>query len=102
MLRSARNPIECAFGRLKTRWQILNIGIDIGLVFVLCIVYACFVPHILCEIRMTIDDDTVARQVAHDRLQPEDAPNRLYSFNSAEVVHVRNTATLYYNDHIPH
>ena len=24
MLRSARNQIECAFGRLKTRWQILQ------------------------------------------------------------------------------
>ena len=24
MLRSARNQIECAFGRLKARWQILQ------------------------------------------------------------------------------
>ena len=24
MLRSAQNPIECAFGRLKARWQILT------------------------------------------------------------------------------
>ena len=24
MLRSATNPIECAFGRLKARWQILS------------------------------------------------------------------------------
>lgn len=24
VLRSGRNQIECAFGRLKTRWQILN------------------------------------------------------------------------------
>lgn len=24
MLRSVRNPIECAFGHFKARWQILN------------------------------------------------------------------------------
>ena len=24
MLRSARNPVECAFGRLKVRWQVLT------------------------------------------------------------------------------
>ena len=29
MLRGARNPIECAYGRLKARWQILNKRIDL-------------------------------------------------------------------------
>ena len=24
MLRSARNPVECVFGRLKSRWQVLT------------------------------------------------------------------------------
>ena len=103
MLRSARNPIECAFGRLKARWQILNKRIDMGLVFVPCIVYACFVLHNFCEIHnVNIDDDAVACQVACDRLQPEDAPDRLYSFNSAEGAHVRNITTLFYKEHIPH
>ena len=71
MLRSARNPIECAFGRLKARWQILNKRIDMGLVFVPSVVYACFVLHNFCEMQnMTTEDDAVARQVACDRLSP--------------------------------
>ena len=81
MLRSARNPTECAYGRLKARWQILNKRIGMGLVYVPCIVYACFVLHNIGETRdMNIDNDAVAQQVAHDRLQPENAPDRLYSF----------------------
>ena len=40
MLRSARNQIECAFGRLKARWRILRRFEDIP-----DIVLACFVLH---------------------------------------------------------
>ena len=103
MLRSARNPIECAFGRLKARWRILNKRIDMGLIYVPSIVYACFVLHNICEIRgINVDDDAVAHQVAYDRLQPQRAPDRLYSFNTAEGTHVRNIITLLYKEHIPH
>ena len=34
MLRSARNSIECTFGHLKARWQILNKRNDMGLNFI--------------------------------------------------------------------
>ena len=61
MLRNARNPTECAFGRLKARWQILNKRIDMGLKSVPNIVYACFVLHNICEIKgVTVDDDIMA------------------------------------------
>ena len=54
-----------------------------GLFFVLCIIYACFVLHNLCELQdINIDDDAVARQVAHDISQPKNAPDQLYSFKS--------------------
>ena len=46
MLRSARNQIECAFGRLKARWRILRRFEDIP-----DIVLACFVLHNFCEER---------------------------------------------------
>ena len=39
-LRSARNQIECAFGRLKARWHILNRVVDVNLKFVTTLVYA--------------------------------------------------------------
>ena len=104
MLRSARNPIECAFGRLKVRWQILNKRMDIGLMNIPSIIYSCFVLHNICETLdgNNVDDDAVARQMARDRLQRQDGPDRLYSFNTAEGTHVRNITTLYYKEHIPH
>lgn len=104
MLRSCRNPIECAFGRLKARWQILNKRIDLGLSFVPTVIYACFVLHNFCEKHgMTVEDDDVARQIAHDRsMQPDTEPDRLYAFNTAEGTHVRNVITLMYREHIPH
>lgn len=74
-----------------------------GLIYVPSIVYACFVLHNICEIRgINVDDDAVAHQVAYDRLQPQRAPDRLYSFNTAEGTHVRNIITLLYKEHIPH
>ena len=42
MLRSVRNQIECAFGRLKARWRILNRPMDISSYIPLeyCLVHA--------------------------------------------------------------
>ena len=70
-----------------------------GLIYVPSIVYACFVLHNISEIRgIDVDDDAVE----YDRLQPQCAPDRLYSFNTAEGTHVRNIITLLYKEHIPH
>ena len=49
MLRSARIPIECAYGRLKARRQILNKRIDSRLKFIQTLIYACCVLHNICE-----------------------------------------------------
>lgn len=103
MLRSARNTIECAYGRLKTRWQVLNKRLDIGLKDVPNMVYACFVLHNICEINgMTVDEEDVQRQIARDReAQPLTLPDRLYNFNSAEGVHVRNIITRVFKEYLP-
>ena len=45
LLRSARNPIECAFVRLTARWSMLKKNIDLKLSSVPTIVYACCVLH---------------------------------------------------------
>ena len=63
LLRSARNPIECAFGRLKARWAVLTKKIDFKLEKVPIVVYACFVLHNYCE------------QYSHTHLDP--APSKL-------------------------
>ena len=45
LLRSARNPIECAFGRLKARWSILSRRLNLKLETIPVVVYACFTLH---------------------------------------------------------
>nr|XP_047144638.1 protein ALP1-like [Hydra vulgaris] len=40
MLRTARNPIECAFGRLKVRWKILTKKMDLKLEKIPTVIYA--------------------------------------------------------------
>ena len=49
MLRSARNPIECASGRLKARWQVLTRQMDPKLVKIPTLIDASFVLHNFCE-----------------------------------------------------
>ena len=49
ILRSARNPIECVFGRLKSRWGILTRKMDLKLETIPVLIYACFVLHNICE-----------------------------------------------------
>ena len=51
MLRSARNQIECAFGRLKARWRILLRPMELKFENIPDIVLACFVLHNFCEER---------------------------------------------------
>ena len=64
MLRSARNPIECAFGRLKARWSILTRKMDLKIEAIPIVVYACFVLHNFCEKKNSyIDEDLVHHQM---------------------------------------
>ena len=62
-LRSVRNQIECAFGRLKARWRIVNRPIDLGIEFVPTIIYSCVILHNYCE--------TVKAPVSNDAIQKE-------------------------------
>ncbi len=45
ILRRTRNPVECAFGRLKARWSILTRKTDLQLEAVPKVVHAWFVLH---------------------------------------------------------
>lgn len=103
LLPSSRNPIECAYGRLKERWQILTRAIDMKLEHVPLIIYACFVLHNFCELNgMRLDDDNVQRQIELDKqMQPNTAADRVFSYNSTDGERVRNVITAYINEHLP-
>ena len=64
VLRGARNQIECAFGRLKARWQILNRATDIKLEDVPEVIYTCFILHNVCELKgCHLNEEYVERQM---------------------------------------
>ena len=49
MMISAQNITECALGRLKARWRILQQQIDLPVDKLFNVIYACFVLYIFCE-----------------------------------------------------
>ena len=97
MLRSARNPIECAFGRLKARWSILTRKIDLNLEIIPTLIYACFVLHNFCENRNSyIDEELVQFQMNKIKENEENyrnIPDPIYSINEGEGEVVRRTLT---------
>ncbi len=97
MLRSARNPIECAFGRLKARWSILTRKMDLKIETIPIVVYACFVLHNFCEKNNTyIDEDLVQFQlnlIKQNEAQYKNMPDQIYSLNEGEGDVVRRTLT---------
>ena len=80
LLRSSRKPIECTYGRLKGKWQILNKPVDLELEHVPQIMHSCFVLYSFCEINgMRLDNDRVQRQIELDKqMQPTVAPDRVF------------------------
>ena len=105
LLRAARNPIECAFGRLKARWSILTKKVDLKIESVPVVVYACFVLHNYCEINKSyLDEDLVRCQI--DLSERNDGQNQniidpVYSGDNTEGNVVRQTITNYIQDTLP-
>ena len=91
LLRSARNQVENAFGRLKARWQILNTKINLKLENVPQVIHACFVLHNFCSLNgIQIEDDHVQRQIAYDKqMQPDVTQDIVYSSNTVEGAYTR-------------
>ena len=97
LLRSARNPIECAFGRLKARWAILTRSMNFKLEEMPTIIYACFVLHNFCEKQNAyIDQDVVNSQVVvikRNEAQFKNIPDPTYSYNEDEGNVIRKILT---------
>lgn len=102
LLRASRNPIECAYGRLKARWQILTRPMDMKLENIPQIIYSCFVLHNFCEMNgMQMDDEQIKMQVAFDKEQgPNLEPDRIFSYNSSEGERIRHAITVYIKEHL--
>ena len=92
MIHDARNAIECAYRRLKERWQILTMPINFKLQDVPSIILACFVFYNCCEQHnVGIDDAAVHQQIQQDSLiQPSRAVERRYTYTSLGGTNIRN------------
>ncbi len=95
-LRLVRNQIECAFGRLKARWRILNRPTDLDIEYVPTIVYACFVLHNYCELaKSTLSQEAVNKKIAEDRQMQDcthhSCKDRLYLYDAKRGNLVRET-----------
>ena len=102
-LRSARNQIECAFGRLKARWRILSKTLDADLDFAPTLIYACFVLHNYCEMsNVEICRDDVQHFMAIEKqtqcCEHHERIDKLYSYTSAQVRRVRDALKEYVYD----
>ena len=87
-LRITRNQIECAFGRLKARWRILNwpVGVDIDLAVTL--IFSCFVLHNYCEKhKVDIQPEYLQTQMEIEKRNQHCAHHnnldKLYSYNTS-------------------
>ena len=71
---NARNVIKCAFGRLKARFSLSRRAMNINLLDLPTVVYACFVLHNFCELnKERISDEQVRSAVEYDQqTQPID------------------------------
>ena len=93
-----RMVIECAFGRLKARFGVLQKKLDISLDDLPHILYACFVLHNYCEVsKETIGVRVVSATVKmHNRSQPPTQNNQYRTdCNEAEGKRVRRVLTKY-------
>ena len=99
ILRSARNPVECAFGRLKGRWRFLTKQTDLNLDILPVVVYACFVLHNFCEQNNCfVEQDLVWQQCqvqVKNQEEAKDVPDPVFSGNLDEGDVIRNIITSY-------
>ena len=99
-LSSARMVIECSFGRLKARFGALKREMDINLIHLPRVIYACFVLHNFCEMQQEkIGEDCIAETIAYDReFQPVLQRNRhaLASNDGAAGKRIRESFIRYF------
>ena len=93
---SARNVIECAFGRLKARFSALRRPMDINMDDLPTVIYSCFVLHNFCEQNKELVSDEQVRAAMEDHLgsQPRQQCTTVHS-NEQEGKRTRRVLTEY-------
>ena len=91
-LSSARMVIECAFGRLKARFDCLKREMDINLKELPAVIHSCFILHNFCEIRQeAVNQNGVLVAQNYDvEFQPETDTGYEISNNKAGDKRIRN------------
>ena len=101
MLRSARNKVECAFGRLKARWQVLTTPINIDLEDTPTLIFACFVLHNFCERhKIPIDHSLVQSHMEINQEQPTSFADVRYTCSTVQGVRTRDVITAYFKEYL--
>ena len=100
MFRSARNMIECAFGRLKARWRILLRPMDIPVEKQPNIICACFGIHNFCEkVKGEVDANFVEKIVQEER-RAKLSVDKHNSYTSLAGRKVRKAITSYFEEYL--
>ena len=95
---SARNVIECAFGRLKARFGALKRSMDINMDDPPFVIYSCFILHNFCEINQeSLVDEVVSNSVEYDRSFQPQATERGQGANDSEGKRVRRVLAEYFD-----
>ena len=105
LLRSARNPVECTFGRLKARWFILTLKMDLRMDNIPTVIYACFVLHNSCEYHNSyIEEDLVKLKIEVAKRNNEgidNASDPVYCCNISKEKVVRRMLIEYIKTSLP-
>ena len=106
MLPSARNQVECAFDRLKSRWGFRIRKVELKFESIPSVVYSCFVLHNYCERNKNcgLDEEEVQFQIQQHQKEESSLPNLLdhvYSQNNSEGGLVRSVLTQYIIHNLP-
>ncbi len=100
MLRSARNQIECAFGRLKARWRILLRAMDIPVHRIPAIIHACFVLHNFCEREKCDVDSALVDKIVAKENEIVKKKDPMYTYQTSSGVQVRDAIKEYFQQYI--
>jgi hypothetical protein len=95
---SARNIIECTFGRLKARFSVLRRQVDINLDDLPIVIYACFILHNYCEVNNeAISDEQVDTVMQYKNETQPRKQRTAIQCNENEAKQVRRVLTKYFD-----